>query len=55
MTDKMNAVYREFLRRNPLFEIRGGTVSLYSHSLGGVISYEILANQVNEAACACSS
>lgn len=45
VTDKMNAVYNEFVRRNPDFLRRKGIVSLYSHSLGGVISYEILLNQ----------
>jgi hypothetical protein len=45
VTDKMNAVYNEFVRRNPDFLRRRGIVSLYSHSLGGVISYEILLNQ----------
>ena len=45
VTDKMNAVYVEFVRRNPEFTRRKGIVSLYAHSLGGVISYEILLNQ----------
>lgn len=44
VTDKMNAVYLEYKRRNPEFE---GEISIVAHSLGGVISFELLSNQVS--------
>lgn len=34
--------YTEFIRRHPLFLSEGGTVSLLAHSLGTVISYDLL-------------
>lgn len=46
VTDRINALYYEFLNRHPKFTEMGGIVSFYSHSLGGIISYELLTNQV---------
>lgn len=41
---KMNGLYTQFCRRNPHFERLGGRVSIMAHSLGTVISYDIITN-----------
>ena len=41
----MNRTYQLFMRRNPDFE---GKVSLYGHSLGSLLSFDILSNQPTE-------
>lgn len=37
----MNNVYSVFMKNNPQFN---GSVSIYAHSLGSVIAYDILTN-----------
>lgn len=39
---KINHLYRLFISRNPGFEPNGGRVSIFAHSLGCVIVYDIL-------------
>lgn len=46
VVNAMNEGYSRFLKLNPKFEVEGGRVSLIGHSLGGVISYELLKHQV---------
>mmetsp|Transcript_27944 Transcript_27944/g.79021 ORF Transcript_27944/g.79021 Transcript_27944/m.79021 type:complete len:780 (-) Transcript_27944:219-2558(-) len=42
LTYGLNDVYRRFMRRNPSFK---GKISIVAHSLGSVISYDILCHQ----------
>ncbi|KAI4320231.1 hypothetical protein MLD38_033734 [Melastoma candidum] len=42
VSNQLNMLYLKFLRRNPGYE---GKVSLYGHSLGSVLSYDILCHQ----------
>ncbi|KAN0011687.1 hypothetical protein ACTFIU_007253 [Dictyostelium citrinum] len=48
VTDQLNNQYMEFLKTYPAFD---GKVSLYSHSLGTIICYDILTNQPTDALC----
>ncbi|KAN0043196.1 hypothetical protein ACTA71_010836 [Dictyostelium dimigraforme] len=48
VTDQLNNQYMEFLKTYPAFD---GKVSLYSHSLGSIICYDILTNQPTDALC----
>ncbi|KAM9960739.1 hypothetical protein ACTFIW_009888 [Dictyostelium discoideum] len=48
VTDQLNNQYMEFLKTYPAFD---GKVSLYSHSLGSLICYDILTNQPTDALC----
>ncbi|CAM6085035.1 unnamed protein product [Calypogeia fissa] len=41
----LNRLYRKFIKRNPDFD---GKVSIYGHSLGTVLSYDILCHQTFE-------
>ncbi len=41
----LNAMYARFLRRHPGFT---GTVSILAHSLGSVLTYDVLCNQVTK-------
>ncbi|GBB99560.1 hypothetical protein RclHR1_03560015 [Rhizophagus clarus] len=45
VTKEMNRVYKLFIERNPKFIENGGKVSLYGHSLGSVLSFDILCHQ----------
>ncbi|KAJ3107440.1 S23-interacting protein [Phlyctochytrium planicorne] len=42
VADVLNDTYAEFMKKNPNFN---GVISILGHSLGGIISYDILANQ----------
>uniref|UniRef100_A0A8C5HMJ5 Phospholipase DDHD1-like n=1 Tax=Gouania willdenowi TaxID=441366 RepID=A0A8C5HMJ5_GOUWI len=42
LTQELNRLYMLFCARNPEFEERGGKVSIVSHSLGCVITYDII-------------
>ncbi|XP_076021631.1 phospholipase DDHD1 isoform X2 [Genypterus blacodes] len=42
LTEELNRLYTLFCSRNPEFEERGGKVSVVSHSLGCVITYDIM-------------
>ncbi|KAL4399435.1 phospholipase [Malassezia pachydermatis] len=42
---EMNRLYRLFLQRNPTFESDGGRVSILAHSLGSMLSADILKRQ----------
>ncbi|GMH17457.1 hypothetical protein Nepgr_019298 [Nepenthes gracilis] len=44
VSNQLNRLYLKFLKRNPGYE---GKVSLYGHSLGSVLSYDILCHQEN--------
>lgn len=44
VSSQLNALYMKFLKRNPGYN---GKVSLYGHSLGSVLSYDILCHQEN--------
>ncbi|KAI8835317.1 DDHD domain-containing protein [Chytridium lagenaria] len=46
VTDEMNRIYRTFMQRNPKFN---GKVSIYGHSLGSLLAFDILCNQPYEA------
>ncbi|KAK9995128.1 hypothetical protein SO802_024831 [Lithocarpus litseifolius] len=41
---QLNQLYLKFLKRNPGYD---GKVSIYGHSLGSVLSYDILCHQEN--------
>lgn len=42
VVNSMNVVYRKFLSRNPEFQ---GRVSIFAHSLGSVLCWDVLCNQ----------
>ncbi|KAM9355891.1 phospholipase DDHD1 [Pholidichthys leucotaenia] len=42
LIEELNKLYTLFCQRNPGFEERGGKVSIVSHSLGCVITYDII-------------
>ncbi|XP_054470048.1 phospholipase DDHD1 isoform X2 [Anoplopoma fimbria] len=42
LTQELNRLYTLFCSRNPEYEERGGKVSIVSHSLGCVITYDIM-------------
>lgn len=42
MTLELNRLYSLFCSRNPDFEEKGGKVSIVSHSLGCVITFDIM-------------
>ncbi|XP_057199933.1 phospholipase DDHD1 isoform X2 [Triplophysa rosa] len=42
LTQELNRLYSLFCSRNPEFETRGGKVSIISHSLGCVITFDIM-------------
>ncbi|KAH9322318.1 hypothetical protein KI387_016957, partial [Taxus chinensis] len=44
VSNQLNSLYRKFLKRNPGYD---GKVSIYGHSLGSVLSYDILCHQHN--------
>ncbi|GAB2219642.1 hypothetical protein Droror1_Dr00007279 [Drosera rotundifolia] len=44
VSNQLNRLYLKFLKRNPGYE---GKVSVYGHSLGSVLSYDILCHQEN--------
>ncbi|KAL9382373.1 hypothetical protein Peur_025408 [Populus x canadensis] len=44
VSNQLNRLYLKFLKRNPGYD---GKVSLYGHSLGSVLSYDILCHQEN--------
>ncbi|MED6167907.1 hypothetical protein PIB30_007222 [Stylosanthes scabra] len=44
VSNQLNRLYLKFLKRNPGYD---GKVSLYGHSLGSVLSYDILCHQNN--------
>ena len=39
---QLNKKYADFVRRHPDFVPNGGTVSLFGHSLGSVMSYDLM-------------
>ncbi|XP_042484087.1 phospholipase SGR2-like [Macadamia integrifolia] len=44
VSNQLNLLYLKFIKRNPGYD---GKVSLYGHSLGSVLSYDILCHQEN--------
>ncbi|XP_078592111.1 phospholipase DDHD1-like isoform X2 [Branchiostoma floridae x Branchiostoma japonicum] len=42
LQQELNRIYQEFCTRNPYFQPKGGKVSLLAHSLGSVITYDIM-------------
>ena len=42
LTNEMNRLYTMFTQRNPYFEANRGKVSMVAHSLGCVITYDIV-------------
>lgn len=44
VSNQLNSLYLKFLKRNPGYD---GKVSIYGHSLGSVLSYDILCHQKN--------
>lgn len=42
MRDEINRLYDAFCKRNPSFTEKNGKVSIVAHSLGSVITYDIL-------------
>ncbi|KAL5704134.1 Phospholipase sgr2 [Ranunculus cassubicifolius] len=42
VSNQLNRLYKKFLKRNPGYD---GKVSIYAHSLGSVLSYDILCHQ----------
>ena len=42
MRKELNTVYNQYCLRNPLFQERGGKVSIIAHSLGSVIIHDLL-------------
>lgn len=44
VSNQLNRLYLKFMKRNPGYD---GKVSLYGHSLGSVLSYDILCHQEN--------
>ncbi|KAM7280507.1 hypothetical protein ACFE04_007641 [Oxalis oulophora] len=44
VSNQLNRLYLKFLKRNPNYD---GKVSIYGHSLGSVLSYDILCHQQN--------
>ncbi|CAN0928024.1 Phospholipase SGR2 [Linum grandiflorum] len=44
VSNQLNCLYLKFLKRNPSYD---GKVSIYGHSLGSVLSYDILCHQEN--------
>ncbi|KAL5543212.1 hypothetical protein UlMin_010922 [Ulmus minor] len=44
VSNQLNQLYLKFLKRNPDYD---GKVSIYAHSLGSVLSYDILCHQEN--------
>ncbi|XP_074570030.1 phospholipase SGR2-like isoform X2 [Curcuma longa] len=47
VSNQLNRLYSKFLKRNPGYD---GKVSLYGHSLGSVLSYDILCHQEDSSA-----
>jgi hypothetical protein len=45
VTKEMNRVYNLFIVKNPKFIEIGGKVSIYGHSLGSVLAFDILCHQ----------
>ncbi|KAK6945735.1 DDHD domain [Dillenia turbinata] len=45
VSNQLNRLYLKFLKRNPGYD--GKVVSIYGHSLGSVLSYDILCHQEN--------
>ncbi|XP_077224242.1 phospholipase SGR2-like isoform X2 [Tasmannia lanceolata] len=44
VSNQLNRLYMKFIKRNPGYD---GKVSIYGHSLGSVLSYDILCHQVS--------
>jgi hypothetical protein len=42
LRNELNRIYANFVKRNPDFITRGGKVSVIAHSLGAVITYDIV-------------
>ncbi|KAG6526087.1 hypothetical protein ZIOFF_016064 [Zingiber officinale] len=54
VSNQLNRLYSKFLKRNPGYDGKvGGEVSLYGHSLGSVLSYDILCHQEDSSAPCC--
>lgn len=45
VTEEINRVYRLFIEHNPNFEKIGGKVSMFGHSLGSIIAFDVLCHQ----------
>ncbi|RIB17797.1 DDHD domain-containing protein [Gigaspora rosea] len=45
VTNEANRIYNLFIQRNPKFLEVGGKVSLYGHSLGSVLAFDVLCHQ----------
>lgn len=39
---QLNKKYKDFIRHHPNFISNGGTISLFAHSLGSVMSYDLM-------------
>ncbi|RKP10456.1 DDHD domain-containing protein [Thamnocephalis sphaerospora] len=49
LADELNRIYQLFLKRNPRFLADGGRVSILGHSLGSVLSFDLLCAQESRA------
>ncbi|CAG7820845.1 unnamed protein product, partial [Allacma fusca] len=47
LRSELNRIYSNFVKRNPNFEARGGKVSVLAHSLGAVITYDIMTGYIS--------
>ncbi|CAI2174844.1 19018_t:CDS:10 [Funneliformis geosporum] len=45
VTKEANRVYNLFIERNPKFVENGGKISIYGHSLGSVLAFDVLCHQ----------
>jgi hypothetical protein len=45
VTEEVNRVYNLFIEHNPNFKKIGGKVSIYGHSLGSIIAFDVLCHQ----------
>ena len=48
LQEELNRLYEMFVERNPYFEANGGKVSIVAHSLGCVVTYDILTGWTQE-------
>eukprot|EP00124_Ichthyophonus_hoferi_P002760 Ihof_evm1s203 gene=Ihof_evmTU1s203 len=45
LANQIMRVYSKFIQHHPGFEARGGKVSIFSHSLGSALSFDLICNQ----------
>ncbi len=48
LQEELNRLYEMFVQRNPYFEANGGKVSIVAHSLGCIVTYDILTGWTQE-------